>query len=148
MDIQIRNESKTGRLSAGRVKSTARKILQILGCRSAALSILFLDDRGIRLLNRRYLGRNRPTDVMAFGQRNLWQPKHARPFLGDLAISLETAKRQAARYQTSFTEEVYLYLCHGILHLMGYNDRSKQDAATMSRKQQRILRQIGIGRVR
>ncbi|MBI3307096.1 MAG: rRNA maturation RNase YbeY [Candidatus Omnitrophica bacterium] len=143
-DIQIRSEAKKFRISLSRLKKTARKILKIVGWKKGTLGILLLNDAGIRKINCRYLKHDRPTDVIAFPLLSLRAPKGRSNlgFLGDIAISLETAKRAGKELGTGFDYEVCLYLCHGILHLMGYDDHNPSDRAKMWRKQDRILRTL------
>ena len=145
-DIQIELRARKPRVSAARLKKNVRAILKSLGWKKAALSLLLVGDREIRKLNKRYLHHDRPTDVIAFSQLEgrplAFQSKQ--PFLGDLVISLETAARQAEEFGNSFDYELHFYICHGILHLMGYDDHRKKDAAKMENKQKRILREIGL----
>ena len=137
-------------MSLSYVKTVARAILKALNWKRVTLSILFVDDRTMRRYNRQYLRHDRTTDVMAFGhldhddgvKKNLLVSDA--PFLGDILISLPMAKRQAAQYGNSLRYEISYYLCHGILHLMGYEDKKKKDAVRMARKQQRILKAIGV----
>lgn len=129
-DIQVRSEAKKIRYPLSRLKKSAGKILKILGRKKAGLSILLLNDAGIRKLNRKYLKHDRPTDVIAFGET------------GDIAISLETAKRMAGAFKTSLDYEVHLYLCHGILHLMGYRDDKPGPQKKMWAKQSQVLAKI------
>lgn len=126
------------------VKKIVRKILVVLKWRNASVSVLLVDDRKMKKLNAIYLGHRRTTDVMAFGQARPWPVRKGTPFLGDVVVSLPTAKRQARCYGNTFEGELGLYLCHGILHLMGYDDRKKKDAERMSEKQQTILKKIGL----
>ena len=156
--IEIRNEAPRDRVSVRGLKDTVRKILKALGFKKAAISVLLVGDRKIRVLNRRWLGHDRPTDVIAFGhqepgaknqepRKSLSRfpvPGSRFPFLGDLVISLDTTRRQAAQYGNSFSYELAFYLCHGILHLMGYDDKSVREAARMDRKQRQVLETIGI----
>ena len=65
-------------------------------------------------------------------------------YLGDLVVSLDTTKRQSAEYGNSFDYELAFYICHGILHLMGYDDKTKADAERMDKKQKQILKKIGM----
>lgn len=130
--VQIRSEAKKIPYPLSRLKISAEKMLKSLGWKKASLSILLLNDAQIRRLNRRYLKHDRPTDVIAFGGT------------GDIAISLETAKRMAGGLKTSFDYEVHLYLCHGILHLMGYDDRTPEARRKMWRRQDQILRKLGF----
>ncbi len=73
------------------------------------------DDPTLKRLNRAFRGKNKPTDVLSFPT----PPEIATPQAGDLAISLETAARQAATFGHSLRDEVRILLLHGLLHLSG-----------------------------
>ena len=90
------------------------------------ISILFISDRRVALLHRRFLNQSGPTDVITF--------QH-----GEIFISAETARRQAHTFGSSLACEVRLYIVHGLLHLHGFNDRSEADAQTMKAAQEKIL---------
>ena len=143
--IQVRSEAGCFRISAARLRASASEILRSLGRKNTGLGIFLVDDRGIRVLIRDYLGHDWPTDVIAldYGKNRIFK---ASPFLGDIAISLETAKREAKRRGISIREEVHLYLCHGILHLLGYRDHNKKERSRMWRKQSEILKRTGLSK--
>lgn len=144
--IEVLNRSSK-KLSAAAIRKMARAILARLALKRAALSILLVDDREIRRLNRRYLKHDRPTDVMAFSQlegRPCRQAAGSVPFLGDVVISAATAARQAETYGNGFFYELSFYLCHGILHLLGHEDSSLADARRMELRQKSILKAIGV----
>jgi probable rRNA maturation factor len=108
----------------------ARKILSVSGCPDAQLSILIVDDLQIQEINRDYLNKDRPTNVISFamqeGEGGGVQPD----LLGDVVISAETAARDAKEAGTSFESELYFLLLHGILHLLGYDhERGTQEEA-------------------
>ncbi len=119
---------------------SARRLLRL--ARRSEVTIVFVTDRAMRALNRRTRGVDRPTDVLAF-------PLHVRrPFradpdgvtrLGDLVVSLPTARRAAAKNHVSVTEEVRRLIVHGLLHLVGYNHRYQREAHLMERSAQRLL---------
>lgn len=100
----------------------------------------------MRGLNRRYRGKDRTTDVLAFAMREAITP-HAsrltpRP-LGDVVISIPTAWRQAKEARRSLDEELACLLVHGILHLCGYDhERGEKEARRMHRRERMILRSI------
>jgi probable rRNA maturation factor len=79
------------------------------------VEVLLADDATLRRLNRSFRGKNKPTDVLSFPTPAEISHAHA----GDLAISLETAARQAATYGHSLRDEVKILLLHGLLHLSG-----------------------------
>jgi probable rRNA maturation factor len=143
-DVQIRNDCRTMKVPVPFLRAKACQILKRLGWKKAALSILLVDDRKMRRLNRRHLNHNWTTDVLAFGQGEGPHPPKTAPFLGDLVISLPMAKRQARVYGSTFSYELCFYLCHGILHLMGYRDKTRKEAQKMERMQKKILKQVGV----
>lgn len=147
-DIQIQIDAPKPKIAIARLRKNIRAILKNLGWKKAALSLLLVGDRAIQRFNKRYLGHDRPTDVIAFSQlegRALLSKKKDCPLLGDIVISLETTVRQAAQFGNSFDYELHFYICHGILHLMGWDDHRKKDAKKMEVKQKMILKKIGLG---
>jgi probable rRNA maturation factor len=109
----------------------------------AELGILFVGDAQIQDLNRRYLHRDKPTNVIAFPmQEGEFSGLHP-GLLGDLVISVETAKRQSRGFGLSERGMITLLLTHGILHLLGYeHEKSKKKAREMAVKQQELLRKV------
>lgn len=105
--------------------------------------MILTSDAQIRRFHRHFLGIDRPTDVLAFGQmEGKYFPQPRIPFLGDVVVSVETARRAAPQFGNRWDEESLLYVCHGILHLMGYRDSSARLKAKMDRKQEATLRKI------
>jgi len=118
------------------VRRVAAAVLADRGKPGAVLNIVFVTSQKIRALNRRYFRRDAATDVIAFPSggdfpevdttvRKKEKGKRNKEFLGDIAISSDRAGRNAAVYGVSFMEEIALYVIHGILHLMGYEDVSR-----------------------
>ncbi len=144
--VEIQINARKPRVSAARVKKNTAALLKALGWKTAALSLLLVSDRRIRTLNKQYLRHDRPTDVIAFSQLEgkPLGPKDRKPFLGDIVISLETAARQAEAFGNTFDYELHFYICHGILHLMGWDDKKKSEANRMNLKQQKLLEKIGV----
>lgn len=121
----------------------ARRILIALGLRDVELGILLVDDLAIQELNRRFLRRNRPTNVIAFpmqeGEFSVLNPH----VLGDIVVSVETAYREATDFCLSRAETLTLFMIHGILHLAGYDhERSKRRACEMECKERELLRMV------
>lgn len=141
-EILVDNRQKRVRLSPLKIAGWAKKILKVLGWKRAGLSFVFVNDSEIRRYHRQYLGEDRPTDVLAFGQiERVFSPSKT-PFLGDIVISVETARREAPRYGHRWDEELLLYICHGVLHLKGYRDGTPRQKAAMERKQKEILKKV------
>lgn len=92
----------------------------------ASLNILFTDDAEIRELNREFRGKDKSTDVLSFpsGEKITDQS-----FLGELVISIPTAKRQAREFEVTLRDELLRLVVHGLLHLLGYDHEGVSKAA-------------------
>ncbi len=111
-----------------------------MGCRDGELSILFTGDRKMAALNRMYLGRNGPTDVLAFPMKNATPAGMTAGMLGDIVVSLDTARAQSQESGQPVEATVYELLIHGLLHLLDYDhERSSADADRMEKEQARLL---------
>ncbi len=137
MKIAISDE--TGELGGGyktRLRKIAGTILKNLGLPSESeLSISFIDDRSMRELNRVWRNIDRATDVLSFPQDG--GPDHS--LLGDIVISLDTAKRHSVNYGNTVHEEIKKLLVHGILHLLGYDHKKKKEKEVMREKEIGLL---------
>ena len=110
------------------------------GLQNPELSILFVDDNEIAVLNEKYLNRQGPTDVISFPMMDGSYPEVSPALLGDVVISVETAARQAAERGTDLLTELTLLLTHGILHLLGYDhEGSAEERRRMEEKERDIL---------
>jgi rRNA maturation RNase YbeY len=102
-----------------------------------------LDDAQITELNRRYLSRNYPTDVLSFPMAGGPYPDINPHLLGDVVISVETALRQARARDCSLQAEIACLLIHGILHLLGYDhERSTAARMKMRRLEKKLVQQL------
>jgi len=112
-----------------------------LACPDAELSILIVDDLRIQELNRDYLQRDKPTNVISFSMQEGDTPPEQIQLLGDVVISADTAARDAAEANCSFESELYFLLLHGILHLLGYDHErgTAEDAELMESKEKEVF---------
>jgi len=118
-------------------------ILNALACPDAELSILIVDDPEIGALNKKYLHRHGPTNVIAFPMRTGQFKNIAPQLLGDVVISIETAAREGEIAGISMEERVTQLLVHGILHLLGFDhEKNKTQADKMEKKSNEILKRI------
>jgi probable rRNA maturation factor len=101
--------------------------------------VLIVDDAGIRVLNRDWRSLDRPTDVLSWPLDEDVPAPSGEDTLGDVAISLDTACRQAEARGWAIEEEVALLLLHGVLHLLGHEDDTDEGAEEMRRIEARIL---------
>jgi len=127
-----------------RLQRLARWVLALEGAEPGEVGVVLTGDAGIQALNRQYLGRDEPTDVMAFGMRGddpspAVIPAKGPPYLGDVAISLERAREQAVAFDHPWSREVELLLVHGLLHLLGYEDEQEGKRKRMEARQEVLL---------
>jgi probable rRNA maturation factor len=113
------------------VRRRAERMLGALRLEGRELSVLLCDDRTIQDLNRTYRRRDRPTDVLAFAMAEGEGPGDER-LLGDIVISLETARRQAHAGQKAIVAEVTYLMAHGFLHLLGFDHRTDAEERRMN----------------
>ena len=113
-----------------------------MGCKNGELSLVFCDDQEIKALNKEYRRRNKPTDVLSFALRENSCDQMINNVLGDVVISVETARRQAREQKVTWREEIIRLLIHGCLHLVGYDHVgvSKTKAAKMRRKEDQLCK--------
>ncbi len=141
--IELQAEAETVGIDTHALERLAARALEAEGvARPAELSILLADDATVRELNRTYRGADAPTDVLSFSQAEgaaFARPDGAAPHLGDVAISVDTARRQARQYGQTLQDEVAHLLVHGVLHLVGYDHDRPTDAQAMRMREDAIL---------
>lgn len=111
------------------------------------LGILITDDDEVRAMNLQFLGIDEPTDVLSFPDEadDFVQGMADEPLLGDIAIALPTAERQAASVGHSINAEIAHLLTHGILHLCGYDHvGSAEEEETMRAREEHYLGNLGM----
>lgn len=94
--------------------------------------LVLVSDQKIAAIHKRFMGISGPTDVITF--------QH-----GEIIVSVETAARQAAGYQTSFEQELRLYVAHGLLHLAGFEDHSAKGFREMCKLQAALVDKVQRG---
>ena len=121
---------------------------KIYGVENCELSVTLTDDETIRALNKKYRGLDCATDVLSFAFRESDEPEvfGAVEVLGDVIISLERAKFQAAEFGHSFLREIIFLEVHGLLHLLGYDHVEESARLEMEAEQKFIMDKLGIGR--
>ena len=140
MEVLIDNRQSSCEISLDRVQQAVRVILDALNCPDGELSILIVDDPQIENLNRKYLNRSGPTNVIAFSMRE-GEFSHLSPhLLGDVVISADTAAKEAQDSGITTEQRFNELLVHGILHLFGYDhETSDNDALIMEKKSRELL---------
>jgi probable rRNA maturation factor len=118
----------------------ARAVSRALQLTHMELSIVLTKDDTLRLLNRTYRNLDRPTDVLAFAMREGEAGHLHGDLLGDVVVSVETARAQAARAGRGVLEEVTMLMVHGTLHLLGWDHDTRPKEAKMRAETERLCR--------
>lgn len=126
------------------LRKVAQTILSALACHEQTeLSVVVVDDGQIQEINRDYLQRDKPTNVISFAQQEGEGAGICPQLLGDVVISADTAARDASEAQVSFFSELSFLLIHGILHLLGYDhERGTQEQAEIMEAKESELFQL------
>jgi probable rRNA maturation factor len=121
MNLQIKNNQNKIKIDRSKIRGTIGKITKILDCADKELSLCFVDDEIIKQLNKQYLGKDKTTNVLSFSLREDEYGDINPQILGDIVISVETAKKDALESGLSIAQEIDFLIIHGLLHLLGYN---------------------------
>ncbi|MYL33433.1 rRNA maturation RNase YbeY [Pontibacillus yanchengensis] len=118
----------------------------------AEISVSFVDNKEIQIINRNYRQKDEPTDVISFAMQEEGEDEmkiigeEIPILLGDIVISIDRAKEQAEEYKHSLERELGFLALHGFLHLLGYDHQSKEDESAMFTRQEDILNEFGLKR--
>ena len=116
------------------------------------VSITFVTNEAIHEINREYRDKDQPTDVISFALEEMGEGEveiigEGIPrILGDIIISTDRTREQAAEYGHSFERELGFLAVHGFLHLLGYDHMTEQEEKEMFSKQDEILHSFGLSR--
>lgn len=139
IDVQVANEQEVHPIDKRRLKQAAKAVVSEHGIREAEISIGVVNDARMHELNRQYLDHDYPTDVLSFvleledGQLE-----------GEIIVSADYAAREAQRFGWSTMDELVLYVIHGSLHLVGFDDQTPEAKRQMREQEVRFLRQFGL----
>ncbi len=140
MRIQAINLNKSYKINVRLVRRIVSFVFKSLPRRDVTLEIIFLTDKQIKGLNKRYKGKARPTDVLSFDLSE--GSPGAGKLLGAIFISIDRARGNSKIFGKAVGEELTLYIIHGILHLAGYDDGRGRDRVKMEKAQDKILRDL------
>lgn len=139
IEIDLANRQSTHRFDADRLVSAARMIVTDEGIERVVTSIAVVDDGTIHELNRRYLQHDYPTDVLSFLFER--SPDHLE---GEVIVSADTAAAESPQYGWSVDDELLLYVIHGTLHLLGYDDATPEARDLMRSREGHYLGRFGL----
>jgi probable rRNA maturation factor len=137
--IAVADRQRRVQLPRARIETAVRAALRQRPRRAGPLSIALVDDRTMRRLHRVHSGLDSPTDVLSFPLRDA-----PGGLLGEVVASADTAAREARRRGHAAADELLLYVVHGVLHLLGFDDHAPADRARMRAAERRALRAAGI----
>jgi len=145
MDITLKDYQKKVQLNSSQILTVTKAILRHERVHQATLSIVFVSHQKIRAFNNKYLKRNHGTDVLAFdlNDHRVVPKRKPKTLTGDIIISTDAALKNVNAFQTTLSCELVLYITHGILHLLGYDDHKPSDVVKMRLKEQEILSHLG-----
>jgi probable rRNA maturation factor len=146
MPVALTSRARNRTIDLTALRKTAERLLDAAGEPKSVLSIRLVGDAAIRKLNREYRNVDRPTDVLSFPlQEDAKEDRMRRPrVLGDVVISVQTARRQAKGYDAPLEREIERLLIHGILHLLGHDHHRKVERERMIREERRLAAAIGM----
>lgn len=143
--LVTREQAPRGIATSRFVQSAALAMLSAMDLTKHELSVLLCDDRVIHRLNKTYRSKDKPTDVLAFALREGERGDLAGAVLGDVVLSLETAKKQATERKIPVETEVLTLLAHGILHLLGWDHQTDRDDRRMRKETSRLVEAARAG---
>ena len=149
--IHYRNAARAKDVDSRALVASAKRLLAAVGEAQASLSLSLVTDADMRIVNRDHRGKDRPTDVLSFAIDGEAAPAttgshNPERLLGDVVISVETARRQAADYDATLQEELYRLLIHGLLHVLGHDHERPHERRIMQREERRLAAAVGLER--
>ena len=136
MDIYFHKENVSLDLNLTYVEHWVKSSLFSLGNKQSDLTFIFCSDSYLKKINNDYLNHDYFTDVITFDYSKKGVIK------GDIYISVERVEDNATTYDVTFNEEIFRVIIHGVLHLCGFNDKSKDDQTKMRNKEDFFIRLI------
>ncbi len=138
--LEIINLQKFHRVNKNKIKELVKVVLKAEAA-DAEINVVLVDNKKIKEMNNAFLGHNYATDVLSFAYEK--EEKQKNGVAGEIVISVEMAARIARRQERAVNGELALYLTHGLLHLLGYNDKKKADAKKMHQRERALLASLG-----
>ena len=138
--VHIQHRQRALKIDARAVRRLAARVLAAESDGTGSVGIVFVRDRGITELNARYLGKPRPTDVIAFPTDPTGWPSGEPASLGEVVVSVDRAREQARERGLRVRQELHRLVVHGILHLCGFRDSTPRQRRRMRRREDRYLR--------
>ncbi|HEY1428352.1 MAG TPA: rRNA maturation RNase YbeY [Candidatus Tumulicola sp.] len=144
--IHYRNRVRRSGVDGRALVATTQTLLNACGEGDSSISLTLVNDAAIRELNRAHRGKDAATDVLSFPLDPAEAPDAEDPerLLGDIVISVDTARRQAADYDAQQQAEIYRLLIHGVLHVLGHDHEEAGEREVMIREERRLAAAIEL----
>jgi len=151
--IYYANSTRGSGVDSRRLKRTVRSLLKAVGEEGSSISVSLVNDVQIQELNKQHRGKDKPTDVLSFPliESTLADEAPGAPepaiderMIGDIVISVDTARRQAADYDAQLQDEIDRLLIHGVLHIIGHDHEEPDERARMESEERRLADAIGM----
>ena len=139
IEIEVTSHQQVHEIATERLGKVAHEITSDAGFNSGFIDISVVDDVMIHEVNRRWLQHDYPTDVLSF----VFDRNNNR-LEGEVLASVETAATKAPDYGWSIEDELFLYVIHGVLHLIGCDDKSPEQEMEMRQEERRFLARNGL----
>jgi len=142
MNVQVSTTHDQYQVREATVRSIVNTILDHENSSGFEVTVVFCGEEKIHEMNKEYLKHDRPTDVIAFPFQEGPMMKGDEEYLGDILVSLDAAFERASDFSQSVEEELSLYIIHGVLHLLGYDDIDPQAKKVMNAKEDNYMKEV------
>jgi probable rRNA maturation factor len=140
MTIDIVNQQRIKKINQKLLSAYLKKIHRYLGISSKKSSLFLCDNKLIKKLNKKYFKKGSSTDVISFPLSDELDPS----YLGEVIVSVEKATQVARKIKVKWQNELLLYIVHGMLHLIGYEDRTEKQRRVMMIKEEEIIKKLSL----
>ncbi len=137
--IDVCNRQSRAKIDEATLTDAISKVLSESRFESAEISLAIVDDQEMHTLNREFLDHDYPTDVLSFPFST------DKDFLaGEIVVSVDTAERESKSHGLAPDQELLLYVVHGMLHLVGYDDKDQDARMVMRSKEKYFMEKFGV----
>lgn len=127
------HETRSGLKNKIKIREGLKRLIASEGKKAGAITYVFCTDAYLSEMNSKYLKHNTLTDIITFNYNE------NDSVAGDILISTERVKENAEKYKVSYDDELLRVMAHGVLHLLGYRDKSKEEKETMRSKEEESI---------
>jgi len=139
--LEILNEQDEFTIDLGRIRTLCEQILDESGIKSGRINVVLVNSDTIQQFNRDFLKHDYPTDTISFPAEYRQSDGHLE---GEVLVCTEIAKERAEEFSWAAESELLLYVVHGVLHLIGFDDSTPEQQAVMQEKERSYLATLGI----